>query len=206
MTPNVKLWRHLYVNLELLNLPIFYTVFKITFQGKLIAEKIFFLYRKYKLRYAIFWIWKHSLGSNGVSPFYNRFYCRVVNTFKVYTTHIYCQKLAEKKKSKREFLTTLNPGKKTWNTIKFHVIIFLEYFFEICVLESKGENLKRHNFGQVWKVFLTKNSKGSFFKEKVWFGGVLLISLKSYNSSTTSYASQYLPQELFHMIQVYLSN
>ena len=46
ITSNVKLWRHIcwrhsYVNFKLLNLPIFYTVFERTIQGKLKAEKNF---------------------------------------------------------------------------------------------------------------------------------------------------------------------
>ena len=57
MTPNVKLWRHIclrhsYVNFKILNLPIFYTVFERTIQGKLKAEKNFQCL-KYELTYNI---------------------------------------------------------------------------------------------------------------------------------------------------------
>ena len=163
MTPNVKLWRHLYVNLKLLNLPIFYTVFKITFQGKLIAEKIFFLYRKYKLRYAIFWIWKHSLGSNGVSPFYNRFYCRVVNTFKVYTTHIYCQKLAEKKKIKKGILNYTKSRKKDLKHHKISCDHFFRIFFWNLCFGIKRRKSKKTQFWASMKSFFNEKFKRIFF-------------------------------------------
>ena len=57
MTPIVKLlrnicWRHSYVNIKIVNLPTFYTVFDTNIQGKLKAEK-FLQYLKYELRYDI---------------------------------------------------------------------------------------------------------------------------------------------------------
>ena len=69
ITSNVKLWRHIwwrhsYVNFKLLNLPIFYTVFERTIQGKLKAEKKFSNMSNMSWDMT-FWIWINSEHKNG---------------------------------------------------------------------------------------------------------------------------------------------
>ena len=75
ITSNVKLWRHIcwrhsYVNFKLLNLPIFYTVFERTIQGKLKAEKIFPICQIWAGDMT-FWIWinpEHKTGTPSPPP------------------------------------------------------------------------------------------------------------------------------------------
>lgn len=83
------------------------------------------------------------MGNNGVFPFYNRFYCGVFDTFKVYTTYIYCQKFAEEQKIKKG---TLNCPKSRKKDLKRHKISrdhFLEYFAEILRFEFKTRKSKK---------------------------------------------------------------